>query len=319
MSAPVKEQGLVFSVQRFCMHDGPGIRTVVFFKGCSLRCAWCQNPEGLLARPELAVYAERCIGCGDCVARCPSDALSIQGGAVQVDWAACTHCGDCVEACETRALTTTGERVTAPALAERCLRDAPYYEESGGGVTLSGGEPVLHPPFLERFLRELRSSASGPVHVLLETAGQYPWSMLEPLVPLVDAVYFDWKPSLPGDRERLLGVRRYLAPETLRRLLLAAGLEDLLVKVRIPLVPGLTDSPAHLEAAASQLSALGVPEVQILSYHGLWEAKLRRLDTTMQPLQMAGRLTWETVQRVFQQHGVTATPADSQSAQEVLT
>ena len=284
---------LVFDVQRFCVHDGPGIRTVVFFKGCGLRCAWCQNPEGLEAKRELAVYGHRCDGCGDCVERCQPGALRLAGDRVEVEWTACTHCQDCVSTCHTQALVTVGEEVTGQELTRRCLQDAAYYRSSGGGVTLSGGEPVLQSEFLAKWLPALRTTSSDDLHVLLETAGQYPWARLESILPWVDEVYFDWKVTGADDHESLLGVRAYRAADNLRRLV-ATGTP---VTVRVPLVPGMNDSASQLTTASGQLSELGVSEIQVLPYHGLWESKLPRLDTRRPPLGVSGRLSWRRVQR----------------------
>ncbi len=261
----------VFDIQRFCVHDGPGIRTVVFFKGCSLNCSWCQNPESLRRRPEVTFFAESCIDCFECEAACPQDAILRE--AERVDWGRCDHCGSCAATCPADSLREVGWTYGAEELTTLCLRDKAFARASGGGVTLSGGEPVLQSDFLREFLPLL---AQGGLPVLLETAGHYPWRLLEPLLPSLDTIYFDYKlPDSAAYRTHTgQGSERIL--ENLGRLV-RSGFD---VQVRMPMLPGLNEHPDQIATACRALRGVGVERVHLLEYNALWEAKLPRLSVS---------------------------------------
>jgi pyruvate formate lyase activating enzyme len=270
-------RALVFDVQRFSIHDGPGIRTVVFFKGCSLDCAWCQNPEAVEPRPELAYHAERCLpDCDACLPACGEQALRPQR-AGRVDFARCTACGDCAIACPAQALTLVGRLVTPADLLEEVRRDQAFYASSGGGLTLSGGEPLLQAGFLAHFLPLTRAAG---LHVAVETSGNYPFARLEPLLPLIDLILFDLKLADPRRHARHTGRDNRLVLATLRGLL-ARGAP---LQVRMPVVPGTNTGADDLTAMAELLCDLGLRRLVLLPYNHLWEAKLPRLATSRRPL-----------------------------------
>lgn len=277
---PVRgETATVFDIQRFSIHDGPGLRTVVFFKGCSLGCRWCQNPEAVSARPELAYAASRCLPtCDACLAVCPEDAISDDIQA-RVDWSRCTHCGECAPACPTTALEIVGQPMTPEGLLSAVLRDEVFFEASGGGVTLSGGEAVLRSDFLVRFLPLARQAG---LHVTLETAGHYPYRLLEPLLPWLGAILFDLKIVDPARHRLLTGRDNQRIHDNLRRLLDAGAP----VSVRMPIIPGHNDDPDSIAEVAEFLLQLGVTTLTLLPYNPMWEAKLSRLCTTRTPLQI---------------------------------
>ncbi|EDM77837.1 pyruvate formate-lyase-activating enzyme, putative [Plesiocystis pacifica SIR-1] len=275
-------EGLVFDVQRFCVHDGPGIRTVVFFKGCALNCVWCQNPEAQGNAPELAYYAERCAripGCSACVGVCPEGALGL-GVEGRVDWSKCTGCGACVDACPAQALTQVGAHVDADALLTTLLRDRPFFESSGGGVTFSGGEPVLHEAFLLELLPRLGEAG---ISRCIETAGAYPFARLEALLPHLERVLYDVKHVDGGRHLELCGRDNATILANLERLLERAPEHGVAVEVRTPVVPGLNDG-ANVEATAKRLLTMGVSALTLLPYNHLWEAKLPRLSRARAPL-----------------------------------
>jgi len=264
------DTAVVFDVQRFSIHDGPGIRTVIFFKGCPLTCTWCQNPEAIRAAPEIAYFEERCLkGCGRCVSACPEEAILPQRIA-RVDFARCTVCGDCVDICPTGALREVGREVEAAELLEEVRKDVSFYAASGGGITLSGGEPVLQAAFLGDFLPLAREAG---LHVVLETCGEYPFEQLEPLLPHIDLVLFDVKVIDPVRHRRLTGRGNEQILANLRDLV-ARGTP---VEVRMPVIPERNTDPENAEATAKFLAKIGVDQLTLLPYNHLWEAKLPRL------------------------------------------
>ncbi len=302
MDRPTRENGLlVFDVQRFCVHDGPGIRTVVFLKGCPLHCPWCQNPESIAATPEMAFYAERCLGCLDCAAACPRDA--ILPGAERIDRQACDACGSCAEACPGEALRLVGERRTVDDVVEEVLRDEPYYRVSGGGVTLSGGEPLLHGREAAALLARCRAHG---LHTVVETAGAVPWSAFEAVLPLVDLFYYDLKASGEALHRRLTGVSPGLVMDNARRLVKAGAR----VVFRMPVVPGHNDAPESVAGIVAMLRELGSDGIRLLPYHRAGEDKLARLALDRPRLGIlpeAAEAALERVRRQLEAEGIAVT------------
>lgn len=270
-------EATIFDVQRFCLHDGPGIRTVVFFKGCTLRCAWCQNPESLDPRPEMAFYPDRCIDCRACREVCLTDAIRDEGDD-RIIWERCDACGRCATVCPAEAMRRIGRTITPQRLLAEVLADRAFFESSGGGLTLSGGEPVMHSEFLQRFLPLCKAKG---LHLLLETAGNYAFTKLEPLLSSLDEIFFDFKfPDDEGYRTHAQAHARHVN-ENLERLL---ALDSPKLTLRIPLVPGLNTTDERIDAFGRRLRELGVGSVALLDYNHLWEAKLPRLHTERRPL-----------------------------------
>lgn len=276
LDAPTQRHAIVFDIQRACIHDGPGLRTVVFFKGCALDCAWCQNPEGRKPTPELAYYEERCLpGCSLCVSRCPHEALRdrIDG---RVDWSACVHCGECVDACPSGALVQVGRTWTADELLREVAADRAFFGASGGGVTLSGGEPALHWHFLAEFLPLVKAQG---IDVALETAGNVPWSHYEAILPWVDRILYDAKVGGTARHLALTGHDDARVLDNLRRLVgLREGGARFELEVRMPVVPGMNTSDEALADLCATLRGIGIRAITLLPYNHLWEAKLPRLS-----------------------------------------
>lgn len=293
------KSALIFDIQRFSIHDGPGIRTTIFFKGCSLDCVWCQNPESSSKQPEIAFYADRCDRCGLCYEVCGSGAIRPDNDQL-VDWAKCQTAGDCVEACPREALRLIGSPYPIAELDRDCVRDRVFYDQSGGGVTLSGGEPILHSEFLKGFLPILKKRS---IHVLLETAGNYSFSLLEPLLSDLDFIYFDYK--LPGEEayRRYTGSSDELVRENLRRLVELS----FPMRVRMPMVPGVNTEPEQIARMCNVLRELGVEELSLLNYNSLWEAKIPRLNTKRTVLGLSrDDIDIAQIEALFKEGGIRA-------------
>jgi pyruvate formate lyase activating enzyme len=265
--------GVTFNIQRFSTEDGPGIRTTVFLKGCPLRCAWCHNPEGISPRPELMWYDVRCIGVRDCLNACPEDALTLTRDGMLIDRERCTVCGACADACPAGALEVIGREWTPEAVFAEVEKDAIFYETSGGGVTLSGGEPMTQPDFVLALARLCREAN---VHVALDTCGVVGWERYERVLPLIDLVLYDLK-IFYADRHRAsTGVDNAIILENARRIA-GAGQP---MWIRTPVIPGYTADEENV-AALADFIARELPTVErwdLLAYTNLGQPKYRRLD-----------------------------------------
>lgn len=254
-------KGRVFSIQRYSIQDGPGIRTTVFVKGCPLRCKWCANPESQSPDPEILVRRQKCRGCGECVKACKRGAVEVVEGVVRIRRSLCDLCMDCVEACPTGTLEVTGREMTIDEAVRECCQDEPFYRNSDGGVTLSGGEPLVQPAFALHFLRACKEKS---LHTVLDTCGYAPWEVLEAVLAYTDLVLFDVKHLDPAMHRQGTGVENALILENLRKTT-AAGRSK--VWIRIPLVPGYNDSEEHARAVADAVAAMPVEKISLLPYH----------------------------------------------------
>ena len=299
--------GVIFNVQGYSLHDGPGIRTVVFLKGCPLRCLWCCNPESQRPDPEVEYQPLDCIRCGRCVAACPEGAVTPDLGVppeAKIDRGRCTACLACVRACPSGALRMIGERVTVADLLERLLRDAPFYRRSGGGVTLSGGEPLLQ----WRIARGVaRACYEANVSVALETSGYASWEAFAAALEFVDLVLYDLKHADDAAHRRGTGVGNALLLSNLRRLA-ERGIPFIL---RLPLIPGYNLDEGHLRAAGRLAAELGALEVHLMPFHQLAREKYRRLGRSYALADLpglrdtlAGREEVERARRIVEGFGV---------------
>lgn len=268
--------GVVSDIQRFSLHDGPGIRTVVFLKGCPLRCRWCQNPESLRMVPELYHAPSHCLACGACERICPRAAIKVDVRST-IDWARCDQCLACAEACPSGALRVVGRRVSVAEVMEVALADRPFYNRSGGGITLSGGEPALQPEFASALLSALHDEG---ISTVIETAGAVATERLLALARIADLIYFDLKAARSETHRRNTGSGNQLILRNAAALV-AAGTN---VHFRAVVVPGVNDAPEDIAALRTLLASLDAREVQLLPYHGLWASKLNALAPVLQPL-----------------------------------
>ena len=251
---------IVFNIQRFSIHDGPGIRTTVFLKGCPLRCAWCSNPESQAARPQIMVRDIKCVGCGECVRVCPEGAVTLtpeQGR--RIDWQRCAQCLKCAEACGYESILVSGREMKVEEILAEVVRDEVFYRRSGGGVTVSGGEPMMRHRFLRRFLPACREAG---LHVALDTTGFAAERDYLEVLPHIDLLLFDIKTLDPERHLQATGVDNQV---------ILANAETLAPRVRtwfrLPLIAGFNDSEEHIRAVADLAARLGVEKISLLPYH----------------------------------------------------
>ena len=263
--------GVIFDVKRYAIHDGPGIRTTVFFKGCPLRCRWCHNPESWHEGPEHSLRGSQCSGCGRCIEACDHGAVSGSGRELSLDPTKCVFCGACVEACPTGAREIVGQKATVPELMAQIERDVIFYDQSGGGVTFSGGEPLVQWAFLKELLAECRATE---IHSALDTACYAPWQVIETISSCVNLFLVDVKHMDPAAHRQLTGVSNELILRNLRRL---ARLGKQII-IRVPVIPGMNDDRANMAATGEFVASLGgVARIDILPHHEAARGKLARL------------------------------------------
>lgn len=263
--------GLVSDVQRFSLHDGPGIRTTVFLKGCPLSCLWCHNPEAIAPCAELALSRDRCNDCGRCIPLCDEKALSLTQGSLALDRARCTACGRCTDACLEDALSLIGQIRTVSQVIEEIERDRSYYEHSGGGLTVSGGEPMAQPKFTAALLREAHGRG---IHTCLDTSGFTRSELYLDVLDVVDLFLFDYKATGDSEHRRLTGQPASIVRESFD-LLYQHGAR---IALRCPLVPGLNDRAEHLAAIADLARTHPkLTSVDVMAYHDMARGKAARV------------------------------------------
>ena len=264
-----EQGGIIFDIQRFALHDGPGIRTTIFFKGCSNRCAWCHNPESFVSGRQLQYYPLRCTGCGQCAGACPNDAHSFDGGRHAFDRGKCTGCGACADICAVNALVKTGRRVSAGDVLREAMEDAVYYETSGGGVTLSGGEPVIQSGFALELLKRLKEKN---IHTALQTAGNYPFEQLEPLLPYLNLVMYDIKAVSEEIYDGY--IQKGCRARILDNILKLGKTRSVTIAARTPVISGVNSGVDEIAGIARFLQRIdNLAYYALIPYHGLGRAK----------------------------------------------
>ena len=294
--------GTVFEIQHFSLQDGPGIRTTVFLKGCPLRCLWCHNPESQDPHPELSFRPECCIGCGWCFQVCPHGGRSPEHpGELRRD--RCRRCGRCTERCYAGALELVGKTMTADEVLQEVLADREFYRHSGGGLTISGGEPLTQFPFV---LELARAAKQQGIAVALDTSGYAPYEQLEALLPWVELFLYDCKATGAERHRELTGVDNVRILDNLARLD-AAGAR---IWLRCPLVPGLNDQPEHLAAIADLANRRPrIERITLHPYHALGRDKEQRMGYHRPEVKAADFTPEEIVEHwLATVRGRTATP-----------
>ncbi|MDB7979826.1 glycyl-radical enzyme activating protein [Faecalicoccus pleomorphus] len=259
-------KGLIFNIQKFSIHDGPGIRTTIFLKGCPLRCKWCANPESQSAHVQILWDQKKCVHCLQCVKSCMYQAISCREGEIHIDEALCQGCLNCVSTCLQSALSNEGETKEIEEIVRIALQDKDFYEESGGGITISGGEGMSQPYFLKELVKELKKHN---LHLAIETTGYIPKETFHELAPLFDLLLFDVKHYDTNRHFEGTGVHN----EQIINNLKWATHQGLEILPRIPVIPGFNDSIQDAAGLASLLTEIGLKKVQLLPFHQFGERK----------------------------------------------
>jgi pyruvate formate lyase activating enzyme len=288
-------------LQRLSTEDGPGIRTTVFLKGCSLHCAWCHNPESIASKPFLQWQSQLCIGCQTCILSCPNDSLRMEEGILRVDRNVCRLCGECADACPANALEILGKKIYSSELIDELMKDSAFFARSGGGVTFSGGEPALQPEFTAAVMETLHEQG---IHTALDTCGNVPRASLEMILPYTDLVLYDIKIMDSEQHKLFTRAGNELILENLRWLVhyIRQEAPSMRLWIRTPLIPRATTTQTNLQAIAAFLNELddAIERWELCAFNNLCRDKYARLgmhwDYTDQPLMTQAELdecqTW---------------------------
>ncbi|MBE7411059.1 MAG: glycyl-radical enzyme activating protein [Leptospiraceae bacterium] len=271
-------EAAIFEIKGHSLDDGPGIRTVIFFKGCPLSCVWCHNPESKKAKFELSFYLEKCSSLGNCLKVCPENALD-KNNPNFIDRDRCTSCFKCVETCDSGALSIVGENISVEKIISVIENYIPFYESSGGGVTLSGGEFSMYPNFCENLLKEIKKKN---IHVLIETSGQFNFSTFEKsILPYIDQIYYDIKIYDEDHHKKFCGISNKKILDNFEKLHRFHIDKKIHLTPRTPLVPNITATKENLEAIANFYRKNKVKNISLLPYNPLWSNKSGKLGISL--------------------------------------
>jgi pyruvate formate lyase activating enzyme len=264
-------KGTIFNIQKYCIHDGPGIRTTVFLKGCPLNCWWCHNPESQLSKPEIMFWSSRCKQCGFCIKRCPQEAIEIVDGVLKTDKEKCILCGKCTDFCPYNAREIAGKEFSVHELMKEIKKDIVFYEESGGGVTFSGGEPMCQIHFLNDLLDACNNKE---IHTAVDTCGYTSWDNYKMIADKVDLFLFDIKHMNSEMHKKYTGVPNELILDNIKKL------SDLgkNIFIRMPIIPGVNDDKKNSLQAIEFLNKLKIQQVNLLPYHKIGMDKYKRMN-----------------------------------------
>lgn len=301
-------KAMIFDIQGFSIHDGPGIRTVVFLKGCPLRCKWCCNPESQSVSHEILHVRTKCVKCYRCIDLCPRGVIDLPevGGHISIDRGVCADCQDhpCVKGCYQSALESIGTCMTVQEVMEKVMADEIFYQNSGGGVTLSGGEALTQSEFCRELFKECRDQY---VHTAIETTGYAAWEKLKGVLDYTDLVLFDLKHMDPAVHKELTGVSNELILKNLEEIFARTKVPTI---IRLPVIPGANDSNENMEATARFMNKIGAKEINIMPYHRLGTGKYAGLGKEY-PMEMdinaPGDERMKEIQGIFEAHNLKCT------------
>lgn len=292
-SAKKENKGLIFDIQRYSVHDGPGIRTNIFFKGCSMRCKWCCNPESWEMQPELAHFNSKCNRCGECVEACPNNAIALYDSSIKINHLKCNLCGMCVNICKKSAYKIFGNWYSVTEVFKEIYQDVDFYKASGGGVTFTGGEPTLQLDFLINLAKICKNSF---IHTALETGGYFNWKKTNPLFDYIDLILFDLKVMNPDKHLEFTGVKNKLILKNVENIVGKTSCE---VIIRVPIIPNYTFGSDNLKIISEfMLNLKKIKEIHLLPFHQYGKSKYEAIGKDyelkmVKPLQKEKLYEWE--------------------------
>lgn len=291
--------GTVINIQKYSVHDGPGIRTTVFFKGCPLKCWWCHNPESQSIKHEIMFFEERCTGCGVCVKRCSQKAIEIKEGYPVLDEEKCLLCGKCADFCPNNAKEQVGKDITVQELMKEIMKDEVFYNESGGGVTFSGGEPLIHTEFLNEVLKLCKTRG---IHTTVDTSGYALWENIDKIADKVNLFLYDLKFMDNEKHKKYIGVENVVILENLKRLSdIGAN-----IYIRMPIIAGINDDDFHIDESIKFISKLNISQVNLLPYHKMGMDKYKRLkmEYKLSGMEKPSDEKMEEIKEKFKKNGI---------------
>ncbi|MFX1570184.1 MAG: glycyl-radical enzyme activating protein [Promethearchaeota archaeon] len=293
-------KGIIFDIQNYAIYDGPGIRTLIFLKGCPLKCVWCQNPESQKLTPQISYFEEKCVKCATCINACPNNALQLHKNKIVRNEELCTTCGTCVEVCPNQVMEMVGKEILVEELVEIVIRDKPFFDNSGGGVTISGGEPTMQIRFLLEILKILKEKG---IHTAIETCGYFNDDILEELTKYVDLFLFDIKHIDSLTHKEYTGVANDKILANFSALYLKIGNERIIP--RIPVIPGVNTDEDTIRSIASFLNNLNYNgPIHLMPYNKLAKTKYEKvgMGNLYRDMDELSEEDLQNITRIFQQY-----------------